>query len=92
MSTNRNNSKRIRTLTVDNLMPNSMNMGLKNATYDKIIRVRTLHVPIFLLIEPLTVISKQQNLPVRFLKKGMLISPAVHTELIKFLINSVKYN
>lgn len=92
MSRNQYNSKRVRTLTVDNLMPKSMSMGLKSAKYENIIRVRTLHVPLILLKQPLTIISTQQKLAVRFTDAGMVTTKDIHKELIRLLLMSAKYN
>lgn len=92
MYNNQGNSKKVRTLTADTLMPKSMSMGLKKAKYDNILRVRTLHVPLVCLMQPLSVISKQQNLWIKFTDVGMVTVPEVHKELIKFLLVSVKYN
>lgn len=86
------NSKRFRTLIGDSIIRKNMDMGLKNATYDKIVRVRTLRVPSFMLIKPIGIICKQQKISVRFLQEGILMHRNDHSKLIGFLLNSVKYN
>jgi hypothetical protein len=92
MTNSNYNSKRMSTLRQDTLMNKSMNMGLKRAKYENIVRVRTLHVPLIFLKESLSVISKQNKLWVSFTNVGMITSPQEHQELVRLLLISVKYN
>jgi hypothetical protein len=86
------NQKKMSIFHQDTLMPKTMRMGLKNAKYDNIIRVRTLHVPLIMLTHPLGVISKQQNIKVEFRSEGMVTTPSEYGRLVKYLLTSVKYN
>jgi hypothetical protein len=86
------NQKKMSIFRQDTLMPKSLCMGLKQAKYDNIIRVRTLHVPLIMLTHPLDVISKQQKIKVEFRSYGMVTTPSEYGLLVKYLLTSVKYN
>ena len=92
MKNTSSNQKKMSIFRQDTLMPKTMRMGLKKDKYYNIIRIRTLHVPLIMLTDPLAVISKQQKIEVDFSPVGMIVTRSNHAILVMHLLNSVKYN